>query len=135
MKWMYEPDFVVVWAIPEVRDTDAWLMVRHVKRGWELPGGGINKGEAVDEAALRELFEETGKLGIAKAIDNDLIDGGSVVLVVVQGEAIPSPWESRDPSIEEVGWCLIPPEETAWSSEEIERIRSHDWSASISLGS
>jgi 8-oxo-dGTP pyrophosphatase MutT (NUDIX family) len=135
VNWMSESKFVVVWAIPEVRDTDAWLMVRHVERGWELPGGDIKKGEAADEAALRELFEETGKLGIARAIDNDLIEGGSVVLVEVQGEAIPDPWGSSDSSIGEVGWCLITPEETAWGEGEIERIRSHDWSASISLGS
>ena len=135
MNWMSEREFVIVWAIPAFGDMDAWLMVRHVERGWELPGGAIRKGEAVDEAALRELFEETGKLGIAKAIDNDLIDGGSVVFVEVQGEAIPDPWESNDPSIGEVGWCLVPPEETAWGAEEIERLRSHDWSASISLGS
>lgn len=32
---------------------------------WELPGGGINPWEASEDAAQRELFEETGITGIA----------------------------------------------------------------------
>ena len=27
---------------------------------WQMPQGGIDKGEDVDQAALRELWEETG---------------------------------------------------------------------------
>ena len=27
---------------------------------WEIPGGGINHGESSEQAALRELYEETG---------------------------------------------------------------------------
>lgn len=34
---------------------------------WQMPQGGIDEGEDVEEAALRELFEETG-------INADLID-------------------------------------------------------------
>ena len=38
-----------------------WVMVRHRDRStWELPAGHIEKGESPDEAARRELFEETG---------------------------------------------------------------------------
>ncbi|MCA0150905.1 nucleoside triphosphatase YtkD [Rossellomorea vietnamensis] len=37
-----------------------WLLTRHKKRGLEFPGGKREKGEALEEAAIRETFEETG---------------------------------------------------------------------------
>ena len=126
--------FVVVWAFSS-REDGCWIMVKNRSRGWELPGGRMGQGEAPEEAALRELFEETGALGTAKAIDSDLIEGGHVVLVEIDIPVSPDPWKSMDDSIEEVGWCLQVPENSAWGGEEIERIINHDWSTSISLGS
>ncbi len=42
---------------------DLILMVRHVHLGreyWTLPGGGVENGENLYEAVIREVFEETG---------------------------------------------------------------------------
>ena len=42
------------------------LLVEHVMRGrdfYNLPGGGLEEGETPEEAALRELQEETGVTG------------------------------------------------------------------------
>jgi 8-oxo-dGTP diphosphatase len=129
--------FVVIWAIPESNSDDngCWVMVRHKDRGWELPGGAIHEGEGADVAALRELFEETGLLGIAKSVESEIIDGGYVVLVTVAESPRPDAWSSSDDSIEEVGWCIGVPEKLAWDTGEIERILNHDWSTSISLES
>lgn len=40
---------------------DKWIVVKHKERStWEIPGGHIEKFEESNEAAKRELFEETG---------------------------------------------------------------------------
>ncbi|MEC8874706.1 MAG: NUDIX domain-containing protein [Candidatus Thermoplasmatota archaeon] len=129
--------FVVVWAVAESQlgDEGGWLMVKHIERGWELPGGIIHEGEEPDVAALRELFEETGILGVARAIDYEIIEGGCVVFIEVAETPVPESWQSTDDSIDEVGWCLQIPDNTAWGAHEIERLRTHDWSASITLRS
>ena len=131
---MDERGFVVVLALPMDTD-DSWIMVKNKNRGWEFPGGHLETGESPEEAALRELYEETGILGTAKAVEGDLILGGYVVLVRVDRDVSPEPWISSDDSIEEVGWCLQIPESSAWGTEEIQAVIDHDWRASSSLES
>jgi len=50
-------------AIIVARFQGSWIWVRHRERiTWELPAGHLEPGETADEAARRELFEETGAL-------------------------------------------------------------------------
>jgi len=128
--------WVVVWAVPkESLDTPCWLMVKHIERGWELPGGTISETESLDIAALRELFEEAGVLGTATNYDENIIEKGTVVRVEIDEEPQPNGWESEDEKISEVGWCVDIPAELYWGENEVQRLLDHDWSTSRSLAS
>jgi 8-oxo-dGTP diphosphatase len=51
------------YAVIASRYHNQWIFVRHRERKtWEIPGGHIEPGETPDEAASRELKEETGAI-------------------------------------------------------------------------
>ncbi|MGD0341044.1 MAG: NUDIX domain-containing protein [Bacteroidales bacterium] len=63
----YDPEFVppahITFSVITARFKGSWIFVRHRDRTtWEIPGGHIEKGESSDEAASRELKEETGAI-------------------------------------------------------------------------
>lgn len=47
-----------VWVI--CRFGGKWLLTEHEDRGYEFPGGKVESMECAEEAALREVKEETG---------------------------------------------------------------------------
>jgi ADP-ribose pyrophosphatase YjhB (NUDIX family) len=51
-------------------------------RGWTMPGGGVDPGEHPDDAAVREVFEETGyhvELDGVLGVDSFMIPGAERV--------------------------------------------------------
>ena len=60
------PDERLAFAVIAARKDDKWLWVRHRERDtWEIPGGHREPGEAIEAAARRELYEETGARSFA----------------------------------------------------------------------
>jgi 8-oxo-dGTP diphosphatase len=47
-----------VWIVCRLGDN--WLLTQHKDRGIEFPGGKVEAGETPEEAAHREVYEETG---------------------------------------------------------------------------
>ena len=63
-------------------DAGEILLVRTERRGWEMPGGQIERGETLTEGLEREILEESGvqvKLG-RLALVNTNVDRAIVIL-------------------------------------------------------
>lgn len=58
LRWRLLHPVMVGARVILIRDREV-LLIRHTYReGWFFPGGGVDKGESLDEAARREAEEE-----------------------------------------------------------------------------
>lgn len=54
------PKHIVSAATIVLNDKGEILLIKGPLRGWEMPGGQVEEGESLKEAAIRETKEETG---------------------------------------------------------------------------
>ncbi len=60
-----DPHTPLTWAMVVVKKGDRYLLMHNSNRlQWECPGGGIELGETVEEAAIREVMEEASQHAI-----------------------------------------------------------------------
>lgn len=57
---MTPPKHIVSAATIVFNDQQEILLIKGPRRGWEMPGGQVEEGESLKEAAVRETKEETG---------------------------------------------------------------------------
>lgn len=54
------PKHIISAAAIILNDQKEILLIKGPRRGWEMPGGQVEEGESLKEAAIREAKEETG---------------------------------------------------------------------------
>lgn len=57
---MSPPKHIVSAAAIVINDKNELLLVKGPRRGWEMPGGQVEEGESLSQAAIRETKEESG---------------------------------------------------------------------------
>ncbi|MGN7408709.1 MULTISPECIES: NUDIX hydrolase [unclassified Sporosarcina] len=57
---MTPPKHIVSAATIVINNKNELLLIKGPRRGWEMPGGQVEEGESLKEAAIRETKEESG---------------------------------------------------------------------------
>ncbi len=96
-----------------VRDASgAFLLVRHTYvPGWMFPGGGVDRSETLEDAAVREVWEETGVRAIGRPslvsihANFDRFKGDHVAVYLIET------WRQEDKkSLEIADWGFYAPD-------------------------
>jgi 8-oxo-dGTP pyrophosphatase MutT (NUDIX family) len=89
------------------------------KSYWATPGGGLEHNESFEQAALRELLEETG---LTRTLTGPQIASRTFTMMLPSGETVLA--EERFFIIDADKSDL---DRSGWSSNEKEVIRGHHW--------
>lgn len=107
-RWLDSPRHVAAAAVAVVNPDQQLLLVKSPLRGWELPGGQVELGESVRDAAVREVREESG-------IDIELLTFSGIfqnvskgILVFVFSAKPVGGFLRTSPESVEVGWYPLP---------------------------
>ena len=105
--WIHYEDPKVAVAVLVGRDGRLLLNRRAIEPGlgsWSFPSGYVNRGERLEEAAAREVLEETGlEVEIGELLGVYSERGNPVVLVVyTAARFVGEP--AAGPEVTEVGW-------------------------------
>ncbi|CAM4479128.1 NUDIX hydrolase [Paenibacillus tarimensis] len=57
---MSTPKHILSAAVIVVNEKNELLLIKGPRRGWEMPGGQVEEGESLSQAAIRETKEELG---------------------------------------------------------------------------
>jgi 8-oxo-dGTP pyrophosphatase MutT (NUDIX family) len=108
-----------------ILNSDGHLLLFHFDHGkgqtfWATPGGGLDEGETFEQAAIRELFEETG-IEVAR-VDPPVFQRQLVFPLPDSGEQVVS--EERFFLIETHDTTLS---RESWTELEVEVMTEHKW--------
>jgi len=76
------------------KDKEKILVVLNGNNTWSLPGGGVEKGETLEQAAIRETKEETGydiKVDGIVSLNEAFINNNHILFIVFKGQIIQEP--------------------------------------------
>jgi len=59
-KVLTPPKHIVSAAAIVINENNEILLIKGPRRGWEMPGGQVEEGESLSDAAIRETKEEAG---------------------------------------------------------------------------